>query len=324
MEKVVVAITTYNLERYIAQALESILMQKTSFPFRILVADDCSTDNTLSILYDYERKYPGIIKILPSETNLGSLANSNRLFDGLDAEYFSFLDGDDYWLDESRLQDQVDFLDAHPEYSMCGGNTRYLRDDVLSELILSKGELNQSYSFSDLVRGSMPFIHTSALLVRNTIFDKGLPHEYLDAVGTFEECALRGEDFRRILHLQRGPVFLMDRLFSVYRIHSKGLWQGSSAFKKQLEGAIAENFYGKYFGEEYGRHFKGMAAKSYRSLMFSVLLDQHAGQSVTDREYNQLAQYMADFSRNNSGAPRNSLYLKFFKKFFSIINRDIS
>ena len=116
MEKVVVAITTYNLERYIAQALESILRQKTSFPFKILVADDCSTDNTLSILYGFERKYPDIIKVLPSEKNLGSLANSNRLFDGLNAEYFTFLDGDDYWLDEKRLQDQVDFQDTHPEY----------------------------------------------------------------------------------------------------------------------------------------------------------------------------------------------------------------
>lgn len=324
MEKVVVAITTYNLERYIAQALESILRQKTIFPFKILVADDCSTDNTLSILYGFERKYPDIIKVLPSKKNLGSLANSNRLFDGLNAEYFTFLDGDDYWLDEKRLQDQVDFLDTHPEYSMCGGNTQFLRDDVLCELLLSKTELNKSYSFSDLISGSMPFIHTSSLLVRNTIFNNGLPHQYMDAVGTFEECALRGEDFRRLIHLQRGPVFLMDRLFSVYRIHSKGLWQGSSSFKKQLEGAIADNFYGKFFGEEYGPHFKGMAVRSYRSLMFSLLLEQHSKQAVSDQEYHQLAQYMADYSRNNYGAPRNNLYLKFFKKFFSIINRDIS
>ena len=320
MEKVVVAITTYNLEQFIAQALESILMQKTSFPFKIIVADDCSTDNTLSILNEYEGKYPDVIKVLPSEKNLGSLANSNRLFDGLDAEYFSFLDGDDYWLDETRLQRQVDFLDAHREYSMCGGNTQYMREGALCERMISPGELNKSYSFDDYVRGDMPFIHTSSLVVRNTIISKGLPHHYFDAVGSFEECALRGEDFRRVIHLQRGPVFLMDGLFSVYRIHGKGLWQSSSPFKKQMEGAISYNFYGKFFGEENDRFFKKQAIKSYRSLLFSLLLEQHSGQSLSEREYDQLAKYVEDYTRNNRGTPRNSIYLKIFRRCFKIIN----
>ena len=125
-EKVIIGITTYNLEEYIGVALDSVLKQKVNFAYKILVVDDASIDRTREILLQYKEKYPNKIDLIFKKENTGSLSSSNILFDNIKSEYFAFLDGDDYWLSDSRLQEAVDFLDNHVEYSMYGGNTLYL------------------------------------------------------------------------------------------------------------------------------------------------------------------------------------------------------
>ncbi len=273
MIKVIVAITTYNLEKYISQALESVLSQKTNFPFQIIVADDHSSDRTPEILSEYERKYPEVIKVLYSDKNLGSVGNANRIFDGIQCEYFSFLDGDDYWLTEDRLQKQVDFLESHQEYSMCAGNTQFLRDEKLAEYVIKPEFLNRTYTFDDYL-SSMPFVHTSSMLVRNTIFVNGLPPYFKNFVGTYRECAVRGEDIRRVLHLMKGPIFIMDELFSVYRIHQKGLFQGSSNVRRQIEAAIQYDFYNDHFKDQYGDFFKERANYLYQNMMLYLMANK--------------------------------------------------
>lgn len=266
MEKVIVVITTYNLKDYIAKALDSVLAQKTSFEFKIHVADDASTDGTVEILKEYQDRYPEKMKLLLAEKNMGSLANSNRVFDKIDCEYFTFLDGDDYWVGEDRLQKQVDFLDSHKEYAMVGGNTQFLKDDVLGEMIVPEKLLGKSYGFDDMIQEKMPFVHTSAILVRNTIFKKGLPACYVDTVDTFENCALRGEDFRRMLHLEKGLMYVMPEVVSVYRIHQKGIWQGSKEIHRKIEAVIGANFYYKYYGNRHGEYFARNLRHAYLAL----------------------------------------------------------
>ncbi|MCR4695301.1 MAG: glycosyltransferase family 2 protein [Pseudobutyrivibrio sp.] len=283
MTKVCVCITTYNLEDYIETALLSVLNQRTNFGYKIIIADDYSTDNTVNILNKYKELYPDKIEILLSDRNMGSLANSNRLFDGIQCQYFSFLDGDDYWCDEFRLQKQVDFLDNNPEYMMCSGNTQYLRNNELAEFVVDKNKTGKSYTFDQMLHGKMPFFHTSAILVRNDIFINGLPNCYKDAVGTYEECALRGEDFRRILHLEKGPLYSFDEVFSVYRIHEKGIWQGSTMTRKRIEGCISELFYAKYFKDNYNNYFTKNAFISYKYLLMDLL----TGRGVKKGEFSE-------------------------------------
>ncbi|MCR5063556.1 MAG: glycosyltransferase family 2 protein, partial [Treponema sp.] len=178
MEKLIVVITTYNLEKYISEALDSVLRQKTNFHFKILIGDDASTDKTLDILNEYVEKFPDIIDLRLSQTNLGSLCNSNRLFDGLNCEYFTFLDGDDYWEDEYRLQKQIDFLDSHPDYMMCAGNTQYIKNGIKSDFLLTEKELGRTYTFEDYINQNMPFFHVSSIVIRNKIYINGLPECY--------------------------------------------------------------------------------------------------------------------------------------------------
>ena len=126
-----VVVITYNQEKYIGQALDSILMQKTDFPIEILIGDDCSDDNTPNIVKRYEQEYPSLIKAFCREENLGSTRNSYELYMRAKGKYIANLEGDDYWIDDKKLQKQVDFLEANLEYACCCADFVYVDyDDV--------------------------------------------------------------------------------------------------------------------------------------------------------------------------------------------------
>lgn len=110
---------TYNQDKYISDALDGFLLQKTTFPFEVIVHDDASTDRTADIIREYEKKYPDIIKPIYEKENQyskhdGSL--SKIVQNASKGKYIAFCEGDDYWIDENKLQMQVDFLEKNPEY----------------------------------------------------------------------------------------------------------------------------------------------------------------------------------------------------------------
>ena len=111
--KVSVLMPTYNHEPFIAQAIESFLAQQTSFEIELLINDDCSTDNTYQVALGYAQKHPQI-KLFKQTTNQGLLPNYKFLLQQAQGEYLAVLESDDYWIDENKLQKQVDYLDAHP------------------------------------------------------------------------------------------------------------------------------------------------------------------------------------------------------------------
>lgn len=125
MDNILVSISciTYNHSAYIRQCLDGMLMQQTTFNFEILIHDDCSTDGTDDIIREYASKYPKIIKPLYEEENqyqqgkpIGTAVWNLPRAKG---KYIAMCEGDDYWTDPLKLQKQVDFLESHPEYSMC-------------------------------------------------------------------------------------------------------------------------------------------------------------------------------------------------------------
>ena len=114
---------TYNHEPYIAQALDGFLMQKTNFPFEVIVHDDASTDRTAEIIREYEVRFPKIIKPIYETENQYSKHDGSveRIIAACKGKYIAYCDGDDYWIDENKLQMQADFLEGNPEYGMCYG-----------------------------------------------------------------------------------------------------------------------------------------------------------------------------------------------------------
>ena len=133
--KVSVLVTTYNHERYVRTALESVFAQETGFPTEVVVCDDGSTDGTPTILREFVALHPGRMRLSCRVSNAGDKGLANFL-SGLElcrGEYIATMDGDDYWIDARKLQRQSDFLDAHPHYSMCFHNCRVEYDDARSE-----------------------------------------------------------------------------------------------------------------------------------------------------------------------------------------------
>ena len=105
---------TYNHEPYIVQALNGFLMQKTSFPFEVLIHDDASTDRTADIIREYEKKFPKIIKPIYQKENQYSKGNrailASFVYPRAKGKYIALCEGDDYWIDENKLQQQYEDL----------------------------------------------------------------------------------------------------------------------------------------------------------------------------------------------------------------------
>ena len=124
-----VIVLTYNQQAYIGQALDSILMQKTRFPYEILVGDDASIDKTGSIVRSYAQAYPQIIRPFIRERNLGVTRNLYELLKHTRGKYIASCEGDDFWTDPEKLELQIDFLENHSEYSGCTHNARVIDEN---------------------------------------------------------------------------------------------------------------------------------------------------------------------------------------------------
>ena len=132
--KLSVVMTTYNHERYIAEAIESVLRQQTSFGVEIVVGEDCSTDRTLNIVESYAQMYPEAIRIIRSEENVGWRKNYRRTIEAARGEYIALLDGDDYFTHRKKLEMQVELLEQNPDVGMCYGRSE--RKDENGDVVI--------------------------------------------------------------------------------------------------------------------------------------------------------------------------------------------
>ena len=126
--KVSVLVMTYNHEKFIRQTLDSVAMQETNFEYEILISEDCSTDCTREIVVEFQKAHPKQVRLLLSEKNIHSNEIVVRGIRAARGQYIALLDGDDYWTSPHKLQKQADFLDRHPECSLCFHNARILHE----------------------------------------------------------------------------------------------------------------------------------------------------------------------------------------------------
>ena len=223
--------TAYNHSAYIAQTLESFLMQETDFPFEILVSDDASTDDTAAIIRRYAEKAPDIVRpIFLQENNFSQGINlyTRYFFPMARGKYICICEGDDYWTDPTKLQRQVDFLEAHPDYSACVHNTtlHYCDGSEPDRLLLPGGE-DTDLSMERVLSGASRSFHTSSLMARSNILT--------DTQDFYDLGFQRGgfTDYSNNIWLRlNGNIRYLDRSMSVYRINSNpSAW--SSGVNKQ-------------------------------------------------------------------------------------------
>lgn len=167
---------TYNHAPYIRNCIEGVLMQKTNFPIEYIIGEDCSTDGTREIVFEYAKKYSNLIKVVTSDTNVGANANAKRAFDACNGKYIAICEGDDYWTDPLKLQKQVDFLEANPDYGLVHtDNSSYFQST--GELILSHkanyfANPPSGFIFNTLIKKN--FISTLTVVVRTDIIKRAL------------------------------------------------------------------------------------------------------------------------------------------------------
>lgn len=214
--KVTVYLSTYNQQEYVAQALDSILMQKTNFPFEIIAADDCSTDDTQKIILDYQKRYPGMIETYFTNPNVGGCRKLTNCIDlGLfRGEYLAYLEGDDYWLGEDRLQTLIDFLEENPEYSRVSHKRR----------VIDENDADKGYDISDAVLNKPFTIQTFLDGLNYSDFGSVFRNYFKDVGSKYHPLLLSSRnvcDFQDMFITQDfGPVYVMDRCFGVYRSRS--------------------------------------------------------------------------------------------------------
>jgi glycosyltransferase involved in cell wall biosynthesis len=246
--KVSVAMITYNHGRYVAQAVESALNQKTSFPFEVVVGDDCSRDDTREILLALQRKHPGKLQLLFHEANLGSMGKPNlaAVIAHCRGEYIGFLEGDDYWTATDKLQRQVDNLERHPLQAGCCHDVDFLGGEGRVRpwrLPYSSG--GRELTVVDLVRHGFP--HLMSLMVRRSTFP-GLPPWYQD-LGM-------GDWTIAIVTAQAGPIgFIPDASMGMYRLHSTSFWLTRDLGDRNRDEITAYRQFARHFAGQYAREF---------------------------------------------------------------------
>lgn len=204
---------TYNQERYIAQALESVLMQRTRFQFELVIGEDCSTDGTAAIVREYHKRYPDIVRPLLAERNLGMLSNAARTLMACRGEYVATIEGDDYWTCPDKLQTQADLLDAHPDVHICGHAVEFHYQDQQRPPLVFPGRPTAFYGIEDLIREN--FLPTSSVVFRNRACEQ-LPD-------WFFQLKL-GDWPLHLLHARSGKIGFIQQPMGVYRIHGGGVW----------------------------------------------------------------------------------------------------
>lgn len=169
-----VCLVTYNHEKYISKALDSILMQKVNFEYEIVAGEDYSSDNTRKFLLDYYEKYPDKFKLILQDKNVGLSLNVFDTFNACSGKYVAFLEGDDYWTDENKLQKQVDYLEANPDYGLIFTNVYLVdeNDNKLPENVKEHFKAKQIYEgdvFIKLLKNGNFINNCTACIRKDTI-----------------------------------------------------------------------------------------------------------------------------------------------------------
>lgn len=221
---------TYNHKSFIAQAIESVLAQETDFPFEIIIGEDESQDGTREICIAYAERYPEKIRLFLRSRKDVIYINDRatgrfNLIESLKAtrgKYIAMCEGDDYWTDPHKLQKQVDFMEAHPECSMCFHDVRIVSEDGTCVLESYRPPDRKAlYTLDDIVERC--FIQTCSVMLRN-----GLVRDYPSWSYEFPN----GDWITFVMSAQHGDIGYLDTQMASYRLHQGGIWTGRSTLSK--------------------------------------------------------------------------------------------
>src|SRR5665213_148381 len=220
--KVSVCTITYNHERYLEQAVESVAMQQTTFPFEMVIGEDCSTDRTREVAQACLRKYPRLVRLITREKNVGAQANFVENLRACGGSYVALLEGDDYWTDPYKLQRQADFLDVHPEYVGHSYNAMIFEERSGDSRSFGLADA-RAYGLGDLLH--LNYMPTCGVMFRNGLLPD-LP-DWFNSISA-------GDWTLHILHARFGDFWYDPTIMGRYRVHPEGTWSAKTAAARLL------------------------------------------------------------------------------------------
>jgi glycosyltransferase involved in cell wall biosynthesis len=214
--KVSVCIITYNHEKYIEEAVKSVLQQDVNFEYEIVVGEDCSTDSTASILRELERKNRNRIKVIYRPANLGGIANLSNTLSVCNGEYVAFLEGDDYWASNNKLQCQVDFLNNNRGAGCVFHRTRVISESAeWAEGVVPNVDPPELFSLDFLFRNNINQFSASSLLARRAC---------LRNIDAWLASGRPGDWALYMMLATQGDLGFIPLEMSYRRLHAAGSW----------------------------------------------------------------------------------------------------
>ncbi len=212
-----VLIVTYNHEKFIRAAIDGVVKQASGVNFELIIGEDRSTDNTLGICLEYQRKFPELIRIVTWQDNIGVNKNFFRILGRARGKYIALCDGDDYWTDPEKLAKQVAVLEQFPDTTLCGALALVQGENTRVKCAVIKPySIKEFYDPKDAIQKTL--FHTSTMLARKSSLRfrrAAFQVAYLDS-------------YIRVLCAIHGKLVCLPDIVSVYRPHSGGIHIGAS------------------------------------------------------------------------------------------------
>lgn len=245
---VTVKCLVYNHSPYLRQCLDGMVSQKTDFRYEVIVHDDASTDDSAMIIKEYAARYPKIIVPILQEINQYSLGNG-RVRKAVDSavspysKYFAYCEGDDYWTDPQKLQKQVDFLEANPEYGLCY--------TLASGYIQQKGVYTKQLFGSDKCSFKEMLIENPVCTL-TTLMRKDIYNDYINNIMSQLPKVHMCDYPRWLYYAAVSKVHCINEITSTYRILSESASHSSdylTLLQHKFEAREISLFYDKKYND---------------------------------------------------------------------------
>lgn len=262
-----ICMITYNHEKYIREAIEGILMQKTSFPIELIIGEDCSTDRTREIVIDYANKNPEIIKAQLPEMNIGGNKNFLSVLEAAQGKYIAICEGDDYWTDPYKLQKQVEILEENNKVvavitnsSICDVESNTIS---IERIVIPPSNLEGIYNLHDFFKYNHQY-PTLTVVFRNRNMDIIISNMNKVANPYLGDWTLF------IFLYMYGDFYFINQVTSAYRINPTSLthtvnavkrWEIAFIIRKQLMCILPKEYH-KYLNNKWNNYF--MLSMAYR------------------------------------------------------------
>ncbi|MCG3710616.1 glycosyltransferase [Aliarcobacter butzleri] len=279
-----VYVITYNHEKYISEAIDSFLMQKTNFPFEIVIGEDCSTDNTRKILEEYKKKYPNIIKLIVSENNVGMHENGKRTIKECKGKYLAICEGDDYWIDKDKLQLQINEMRKYPNIDLSFHLASTINN--LGQEIKPKLEKKDKlYSLKEIITADFHLVQTNTIIIKKEKMDK-LNFDLISK-------SPAGDIWLKISGAIPNGVLFINRIMSTYRVCSESSWSSSLHEEKKFIKFVEDMMksiesFDKYWGFKYTKSFF-----IYKNMYIDVVMRRNINQNLKNDFINKYRDLMS-------------------------------